>query len=228
MIDRSGDRSRRPAPGRRGAWAALALLLLCWLPAAGAKVSDAEAARRAELVVAPRALVEQTIGQVLVILNEEGLSSTERRGRIENIAFEVFDFKTMGKLVLARNWKKLDAEQRKEFIQEFKRHLSRNYGSRLDRYQQTDVAIAATRVEPRDDVTVESKVVGGQFDGIEMNYRLRAREGTWKVIDVVIEGVSLIANFRSQFKEVMSSGGPEALLEQMREKNEQPLEEESA
>jgi phospholipid transport system substrate-binding protein len=170
-------------------------------------------------VAAPRAVVVETVGRVIVILNTEGLTSPQRRSQIEEIAFDVFDFATMGKLVLARNWKKFDDAQRKRFISEFKIYLSRNYGSRLDRYRQTDVEITATQLEPRDDVTVKSVVVGGQFDGIEMSYRMRKRKEAWRVIDVVIEGVSLLANFREQFKGIVSNGGPDALLEQMKAKN---------
>ena len=193
-------------------------LALALAPIAGrAATSHLEA----DLVGPPRAIVEETVGKVLVILNEDGLTSEVRRKRIEAIAFEVFDFKTMGKLVLARNWKKFDKAQRSDFIAEFKTYLSRNYGSRLDRYQQTDVDIVGTRIEPRNDVTVLSKVVGGQFDGVEMNYRMRERGDVWRVIDVVIEGVSLIGNFRAQFKEVVGNGGPEALLAAMRKKNAQ-------
>jgi phospholipid transport system substrate-binding protein len=70
--------------------------------------------------------------------------------------------------------------------------------------------------------------VGGEFDGVELDYRLRQRDGEWKVIDVVIEGVSLIANFRSQFREVVGQKGPDGLLEQMRAKNAEPRTEEGA
>lgn len=179
-------------------------------------------------LAAPTALVADTVGNVVAILQDGSLPTDERRRRIEKLAFEVFDFPTMGKLVLARNWKKFDASQRREFIAEFRVHLSRNYGSRLDRYRQTDVEITGARIEPRNDVTVHSKVVGGEFDGVGLDYRLRERDGEWKVIDVVIEGVSLIANFRSQFREVVSQKGPDGLLDQMRAKNAEPRTEEEA
>ena len=119
------------------------------------------------------------------------------------------------------NWKvsQFDDSEKSDFISEFKIYLSRNYGSRLDRYRQENVEIIGTRDEPRGDVTVMTKVVGGQFDGIEMNYRLRNRKDRWRAIDVVIEGVSLIANFRSQFAEIMSKGGPDKLIADLRTKN---------
>lgn len=168
---------------------------------------------------ASRAVVEETLGQVLDLLNSASLSEEERRSQIEGLLYGVFDFDSISKLVLARNWKKFNEAQRREFISEFKSYLSRNYGNRLDRYRQTDVEVYGARVEPRGDVTVLSKVVGGEFDGIEMNYRMRLRTGQWKVIDIVIEGVSLLANFRSQFGEIVNRGGPESLLEKMKNKN---------
>ncbi len=169
--------------------------------------------------IGPREVVEVTVGQVLAILADPNLDSPTRRARIEAIAFDVFDFTTMSKLVLARNWKKFDTEQKRAFVREFKAHLSRSYGSRLDRYRQENVEIISTREEPRGDVTVITKVVGGQFDDIEMDYRMRYRKERWRAIDVVIEGVSLVANFRSQFAEVLSKGGPDRLLEELRTKN---------
>lgn len=182
------------------------------------EAADASGAAAAT-TAAPEQVVRDALNRVLTILADPALDSPARRAQIENIAFDVFDFPTMSKLVLARNWKKFSKEQRKEFVAEFKQHLSRSYGNRLDRYQQTDVEIVGSRVEPRGDVTVLSKAVGGQFDGIQMNYRLRERSDRWRVIDVVIEGVSLVANFRSQFVEVVSRGGPEALLEELKTKN---------
>lgn len=181
----------------------------------------------AAFLAPPTALVTATVADVIAILQNASLTSADRRERIEHLAFEVFDFETMSKLVLARNWKKFDAAERTEFVEQFKLYLSRNYGSRLDRYQQTDVKIIGARIEPRDDVTVMSRVVGGGFDGIELDYRLRGRNGEWKVIDVVIEGVSMLANFRSQFKDVLSRKGPEALLRQMRTKNANPVKDET-
>lgn len=73
--------------------------------------------------------------------------------------------------------------------------------------------------EPRGDVTVKTKVVGGENDGALVDYRMRQEDGSWKIIDVVIEGISLVANFRDQFRDVMGREGPSALLGKLREKN---------
>ena len=173
-------------------------------------------------VVAPTQLVAETLEEIISVLQDPTLSPAIRRQKIEALAFAVFDFRTMSKLVLARNWKKLDAGEQEEFVTEFKVYLSRNYGSRLDRFRQTEVVISGARVEPRNDVTVFSAVADGEYAGVKLDYRLRQRGGQWRVIDVVIEGVSLVANFRSQFREILSRKGPKALIAQLRKKNQQP------
>jgi phospholipid transport system substrate-binding protein len=166
-----------------------------------------------------RAVVERTVSEVLEILAQKDWSTEARVSKIEEIAYQRFDFGTISRLVLARNYKKFSQAQRGEFEQEFKAYLSRSYGSRVDRYEQEKVEIAGERLEARGDVTVRTRIVGGQADGIEIHYRLREREGTWRVIDVVIEGVSLVSSYRSQFQELMGRGGPEHLLERLRAKN---------
>jgi phospholipid transport system substrate-binding protein len=81
------------------------------------------------------------------------------------------------------------------------------------------VEIIGERKEPRGDVVVRTKIVGGEFEGTLVDYRLRNQTGDWRVIDVVIEGISMVSNYRDQFKSIVSGGGPERLLEKLREKN---------
>lgn len=166
-----------------------------------------------------RRVVEETVTELLEILAQKDWAVEKRVSEIEALAYRRFDFETISRLVLARAYRKFSEEQRVEFVEQFKLHLSRSYGNRVDRYDQQTVRFLGERVEKRGDVTVRTRIVGGQADGIDMNYRLRERDGDWLVIDVVIEGVSLVANYRSQFKELMSQRGPAGLIEQLREKN---------
>lgn len=176
------------------------------------------AADASPAAVEARAAVNETVEAVLAVLREPKLTTDQRRSRIEKIAYERFDFETMSRLVLARGWRRFSAEQRVEFQEEFKRHLSASYGTRVERYDQESVAIVGERLEPRGDVTVQTRIRGGQWDGTAVDYRLRERGEDWKVIDVVIEGVSLVSNFRSQFSELLSRGGPEEVLRRLRER----------
>jgi len=192
----------------------LALALL-GLFAVGATASPAVAGPQEEA----RAVVQDTVDQVLAILGDASLSNEQRLTMLEDLALERFDFVTMAKLTLKRDWKKFDAAQREEFVEAFRTYLSGSYSSRLDRYQQEAVELLGERVEPRGDVTVRSVIRGGEGDGVEIAYRLRNRSGEWRMIDVVIEGISLISNFRSQFGEVIGQGGPEELLRRLEAKN---------
>jgi phospholipid transport system substrate-binding protein len=170
--------------------------------------------------VPAKAVIEKTVDDVLGILRDKERSTSQRRLAIERIAHERFDFRTMSKLVLGRNWKRLDAAERDEFVDEFTTYLANDYGSRIDRYQQEKVAVLGEEPKPRGDVVVKTKIVGGENDGAIVDYRMRLQgEDEWRIIDVVIEGISLVANFRDQFKEVIARGGPKALIEKLQEKN---------
>jgi phospholipid transport system substrate-binding protein len=171
----------------------------------------------------PDAIVRKTVDRVLEILASKDESEDQRRHRIEEIAYDRFDFATISQLVLARHWSRFSPEQRQEFVEQFKIQLSKNYGTRIMRYNQQRVEIVGQRVEPRGDVTVGTRIEGGSADGVEVDYRLRRldqeKDGPWMVIDVIIEGVSLVSNYRSQFSEILGRGSPDDLLRQLREKN---------
>lgn len=169
---------------------------------------------------APLAVVSQTIESIVDILSDTTLGKQQRMQSIQQIAYAHFDFETMSKLVLARDWKRLSDDQKVEFIQQFKLLLSRSYGGRLDRWGDEKIEVLGERQEPRGDVTVKTRILGGGFDGATIDYRLReSKSGQWKAIDVVAEGVSLVSSYRSQFREAMAGGGPEALLKRMAQKN---------
>jgi phospholipid transport system substrate-binding protein len=220
MISRVGLLRAPTGVARRVARVLLVLSIsnMIGLPTSAADTSD--------ITAAPRALIDDTATKIVSILARKDESADARVGEIEKLAYDIFDFTTMSKLVLARNWRKLDKEQRVEFVREFKRNLSRTYGTRLDRYDQEQIEIFGTQLEPRDDVSVKTRIIGGQFDAAEISYRLRNRDERWRIIDVVIEGVSLVSNYRSQFAEILNTGTIDDLLMKMRDKNFE-IEEES-
>jgi phospholipid transport system substrate-binding protein len=166
-----------------------------------------------------KALIEQTVAQVLGVLRDESRTTAQRRLELEKIAHSRFDFRTMARLVLARDWKKLDAAKRDEFVDQFTTYLANDYGTRIERYQQEEVKVMGEQPKPRGDVEVRTKIIGGESNGAIVDYRMRNGKDGWRIIDVVIEGISLVANFRDQFREVIARGGPEALLQKLKEKN---------
>jgi phospholipid transport system substrate-binding protein len=170
----------------------------------------------------PKEVVDTMSSRVLEILRDDALSTEEKRGQVEEVIYRHVDFETLSRLVMARNWRKLSDAQKSDFMNEFKRHLSDTYGENVDNYRNEKVAVLSSREEKRGDVTVKSKILRGGTDDVMVDYRLRRKNEQWHIIDVVIEGVSLVANFRSQFQEIMSNGGPERLLKLLREKNVGP------
>jgi phospholipid transport system substrate-binding protein len=169
---------------------------------------------------APTQVVDGLSVQVIAILKDPQLSSAEKRAKVEQIADGAVDFPTLSKLVLARAWSQFSPEQQSEFQTEFRRHLSLTYGRNVDSYQNETVQVLGERPEARGDVTVLTKILrGGGNQDVGVDYRLRRKKEQWKIIDVTIEGVSMVSNFRSQFQDIVANGGPERLLVLLREKN---------
>jgi len=165
-----------------------------------------------------RATMQRTVDDVLVILGDGSLPTQAKRDRIQTIAYDRFDFVTMSKLVLKRDWKRFTPAQRDEFVTEFKEHLSARYGENLGRYENEKVEVTRHQSETNGDVTVETVIRGGRFDGTPVDYRLR-RGSDWRVIDVVIENVSLVSSFRKQFADVLERSGPTGVLERLKKRN---------
>lgn len=167
----------------------------------------------------PSQVVDALASRVVAVLKNGALDTQQKRSEIQTIAYGAIDFPTLSKLVLARNWSKFSPAQRDEFEEAFKQHLSMTYGRNVDSYKNEKVEILGQRPEVRDDVTVLTKIVRGGSDDVLVDYRLRQRDGQWKIIDVIIEGVSLVSNFRAQFQDIVSNGGPDRLLALLKEKN---------
>ncbi len=168
----------------------------------------------------PREFVRETADKVLLVLKDPKLDTDGKIAAVEQIAYARFDFDTISKLVLARNWRKLTPEQQRRFVEEFKKHLSVTYGKNVDSYANETIEVTGDREEPRGDWTVQTKIVrGSAAEDILVDYRLRPKGDDWKVIDVVVERISLVSNFRSQLKEIISREGVEKMLTMLAEKN---------
>jgi phospholipid transport system substrate-binding protein len=121
--------------------------------------------------------------------------------------------------VLSRDWAALSDRQKKDFVREFRQHLSAAYGRNLESYRGERVDIRDVRGEPSGDQVVRTWIVRPGAENVSVDYRLREIEGRWRVIDVSIESISLVSNFRSQFRDILANGGIDRLLGLLREKN---------
>ncbi len=146
---------------------------------------------------------------------EAGLKVKEQK--IAAIADNVFDFVELSKRTLGLNWNNFTPEQRKEFVQLFKSRLRDTYVDKVAAYSNERVNF--TKEVPISDTAVEvQSVVATEGRPVPINYRLTKKGNDWKVYDVVIEGVSLVSNYRTQFREILANNPPEKLLESLRNK----------
>ena len=170
-----------------------------------------------------RAVIEKVLKDALAILRDGSLTKAQRAQKVREVAEGSMDFDTLAHLSLGANWQSLSDAQRKEFTEEFRKHVIATYAHTTDEYTNEDLSVSADHSEPRGDWTVQTRVIGDkdgrrqQIAGVD--YRLRQKDGKWRIIDVTIDGVSLMANFRSQFQEIMSNGGYDKLIKLLREKN---------
>ena len=179
------------------------------------------AAGLATAAESPRDVVRRLADQAVAILKDKSISGDVRRDRLETLADSSVDFDTLSRLVLARNWSRFSPEEQQRFRDVFRRHLSVTYGKNIDSYRNETVQIVSDREEARGDWTVKSKILRGGGDAdIAVDYRLRQTNGEWKIIDFVVEGVSLIANFRSQFQDLLANQTPAQLIALIHEKNQ--------
>jgi phospholipid transport system substrate-binding protein len=198
------NRRSRMGIAALGVWVAIAIATA--LPASVSHAADS-----------PRTVVEVTAQQTLEILNSAA-GDSEKIKRLQQVAYERIDFETVSRLVLAKYWRQFTPEQRQEFQDEFKRALTLSYSRRIGQFGREKVIIVGERQEPLGDVTVQSRIVGKTAD-VKADYRLRQKGATWYVIDVVVEGVSIVSSYRTQFQEIIGQGGPQQLLAQLRAKN---------
>jgi phospholipid transport system substrate-binding protein len=143
----------------------------------------------------------------------------EKKEKISPIIDEIFDYSELSRRALSRNWKKFNTEQRKEFTDLFSKLLGVVYIDRLLEYTDEKVVFGAEKMLSKNKAEVQSKIVTSTKE-IPIHYRLILKNGTWRVYDVIVEGVSLIRTYRSQFKKILSKQGPEDLLKMLRKKVE--------
>lgn len=137
--------------------------------------------------------------------------------RIVTAADKMFDFVELSKRTLGLNWNKFTPEQRKEFVELYKTILKDAYVDKITAY--TDEQVNFIKEVPLSGTTIEvQSIVITKSAQVPIYYRVIKKSNEWKVYDVVIEGVSLISNYRTQFREILGNNPPETLLETLRKK----------
>ncbi|PIU32308.1 MAG: toluene tolerance protein [Syntrophobacteraceae bacterium CG07_land_8_20_14_0_80_61_8] len=169
----------------------------------------------------PLATVQARVREVLAVLNDPALQGEDakpaRRDRLRQIAGRMFDFDALARFTLGNNWRKLDRAQQQEFIQLYRQLLERAYLDKILAYTNERIVFEKEIPAAADRAEVQSTVVTATAR-IPIHYRLLAAGDTWLVYDVVIEGVSLVRNYRSQFNGILATQSPARMLQEMRQK----------
>jgi phospholipid transport system substrate-binding protein len=163
------------------------------------------------------------INKILEVLKDPALAGESgKQAKIEKISEiteEVFDFTELSKRSLGQAWNQFSPEQQTEFVSLYKKLLKNTYADRIVSYNNEKIEFG--KETPLSDTTTEIETtIGSKTGDVPINYRMKKNNDRWCVYDVVIEGVSLINNYRTQFRGILANNTPEGLIEVLRKKVE--------
>ncbi len=197
----------------RGVLFALAILPMLWAGWPGVEEARAGGATDA---------MKGTIDEVLRILGDKELKkpakAEERRRMLEKVVGERFDYAEMSRRALGAPWANLSDKEKEEFVALFQTLLVNSYADKVETYSGEGVQYINERSE-NEYAEVRTKVLTGKTE-IPLDYRLLNKSSAWRVYDVVVDGVSLVNNYRGQFTKILRNGTFADLLEQLRKKSE--------
>ncbi len=140
----------------------------------------------------------------------------ERRKQLREIVTERFDFNEMAKRSLGAEWAKITPEQQTDFVKAFSDLLAKTYLNRIEKATRDTVKVENENLDfPKSVVKTKVTSDGSVFP---IDYRLQNVNGDWKVYDVIIENIGLVANYRNEFAGIIRSSGFDSLLESLRKK----------
>jgi phospholipid transport system substrate-binding protein len=172
----------------------------------------------------PTDQVKGGVDRVLQLLQDSALAKPERVGerrkQIRAVANELFDWQETGKRALARHWQSRTPQQREEFSALFADLIERSYVGKIEAYSGEKIVYTGDKIEG-EQATVHTKLITKSGTEIPIDYRLQLEGQQWRVYDVVIEGVSLVANYRAQFNRIITQSGYDELIKRMKTKQEE-------
>jgi phospholipid transport system substrate-binding protein len=172
---------------------------------------------------APTDQLKQRVDEVIRVLDDPRTKGrpAQRQAAVRKIAENVFDYPDTARRALGPHWSARSPEERQEFVAVFADLLDRAYLSKIALYQGEKVQYIDESVDG-DQATVKTTLVTPKGTSIPIDYRMHLVKGRWLVYDVVIEGVSLVANYRTQFNRIVRTESYAALLQKIRAQQAEP------
>ena len=170
---------------------------------------------------APLNTVQANVNKVLDVLRDPKLKAESakeiKKAKLRLIYDEMFDKVELSRRTLTRNWNSLNSAQRQEFVQLFKQVLEKAYIDRILAYSNEKIIFEKETILSGNQAEIQSRFVTASKE-IPISYRVILKDGVWKVYDIVVENVSLVQNYRTQFNDILTKNTPEQLLEILRKK----------
>jgi phospholipid transport system substrate-binding protein len=166
--------------------------------------------------------VKKTVDEVVKIVSDKELKKNDKKRRqlLKKSISTIFDYGEMAKRAMGKHWNQRSAAEKKQFIELFAGLLENSYASKIESYNNEKI-VYLKETQDGDYAELKSKVITAKRDEFTLDYRLFNQNGTWMVYDVVIEGVSLVSNYRTQFNKIITSEGYPALLKKLQTKTDE-------
>ena len=169
----------------------------------------------------PLNTVQTNVNKVLDVLRDPKLKSEAakeiKKKKLRAIYEQMFDDVELGKRTLGRNWNSLSVPQRQEFVILFRQVLEKAYIDKILAYTNEKIVYERETMISGTQAEIQTKVVTASKE-VPITYKVILKGGTWKVYDVVVENISLVMNYRTQFNDILAKNKPEQLLEILRKK----------
>ena len=170
---------------------------------------------------APTEQIRASVDKIVAILNNPQLKSAaktkDRRDQLRQAISSRFDFTEMARRSLGSQWRRIGPKEREEFVRLFTDLLERAYIDRIEGYSDEKFAYVRENLD-KNYAEVNSRIVTNNGEEFSLNYKVMLKNGEWKVYDVVVENISLVNNYRSQFTRIIVNSSYEELVRRMKEK----------
>jgi phospholipid transport system substrate-binding protein len=164
----------------------------------------------------PMEQIQETVGQVVKVVTNPANSDAQRKQLLRETLMPRFDWLEMARQALGKHWS-VTAGREDEFVSAFAEFLGNAYAGTIDSYKDEKILFLQESID-NSRAQVKTRIVSGKGEATSVNYQLHSIAGEWKIYDVVVEDISLVVNYRSQFNRILAKGSLDDLLRQLKEK----------
>jgi phospholipid transport system substrate-binding protein len=176
--------------------------------------------RAAEPTTGAEGVVRKTVDEAFAVLKDKSLAGRDRRAQriaaLRRIADRTFDWSEIARSSIGSEWRTMSAQQRSRFVEVFKDILAAQYMDDIDRFQGTETVTVDGSTAEGDDTVVKTTLTTSSRERVPIDYRMRSERGDWKVVDLSIEGVSLVNHFRKTFSSGLANMTVDQLIERLK------------